>query len=60
MNVNPCDINRIKNYVGPEYKIESIEPIETQNYRVRVYDVNDQRIFTIDNYTQELPVYFKE
>lgn len=54
MNVNPCDINRIKNYVGPEYEIESIEPIATRNYKVRVYIVNEQRIFTIDNYTQDV------
>lgn len=54
MNVNPCDINRIKNYVGPEYEIESIEPIGTQNYKVRAYNVNKQRIFTIDNYTQDV------
>lgn len=54
MNVNPCDINRIKNYIGIEYEIKSIEPVETQNYKVRIYNVNKQRIFTIDNYTQQV------
>lgn len=50
-NVNPIDINRIQNFLN--CKIASIEQIETENYIIRVYNVNKDRIITINNYTQE-------
>lgn len=51
-NVNPLDINRIKNALNIE--IRSIKPLKTENFMVRVYDVNDFHIVVIDNVTNEV------
>ena len=50
-DINPLDINRIENFLG--IKIREIEQLSTDNYLVRVYNVNKQEIVTIDNYTNE-------
>lgn len=51
-NVNPLDINRIKNTLRIE--IRSIKPLKTENFMVRVYNVNNDHIVTINNLTNEV------
>lgn len=51
-SVNPLDINRIKNTLGLD--IKSIESLKTENYMVRVYNVNNNHIVTINNLTNEV------
>lgn len=51
-NVNPLDINRIKNALNIE--IRKIQPIKTENFMVRVYNVNDFNIVVIDNVTNDV------